>query len=259
MTREKIKQEYNMLRLLSEDADLYGVIAIQGLRTYVELRVDDKKDVVFSLIIKKQDKKQTKVMESIFNLYNDGVLRCSINAWHELVEDTNTKYYATVKMSNGVDEEYSTTIPVEINFDKVYCSMTNQRTAEFEQLRNDVQTIKMLVDSISANRVFKLTTDGLKKGMIPTVIDDDGHVVYTYPLGTYIGSVNGIAPIGKDVHLEAKDIPFNDNNVEVLLNHLIERDAKMQESVVSLTEAVNNINSRLAEMELTLVAFKNNQ
>jgi hypothetical protein len=157
-------------------------------------------------------------------------------------------------------EDYTYSNQVEVQLDPAAVVRIKKDEDEFKNIHFELYELKQrLLDFMigveNKPEIPQANKEDIKKGMVLTVIDDEGHVAYRSPYTDTIKEINGLKGFNYKVDIHSKDIPYQTINVEDALKNLSQSFKAFQANYENLLATTQEVIKKLAELEVKFVEY----
>lgn len=170
-----------------------------------------------------------------------------------------TEVKVNIGVFNGEEFVYGEPSALRVNQKKISSKIRNKdeikslahRIAEFE--RQLLIHTKQLVQP----ELPPLNKDIVKKGMVLTIIDDDGRSAFMFPFYDIIKEVNGIKAENQRLLLRAEDIPIGSTNLDATMKKFLAWQEESTKNYNKLIETLSTLIGDFSKLKSEFIDYKN--
>jgi hypothetical protein len=154
--------------------------------------------------------------------------------------------------------DYTFTNTVEVKLEPGMVAKVRRDEDEIKNLYFELFELKQQIADYKKNIGFEIPSfnkEYLKKGMMLAVIDDQGNVAFVNSYDDSIKEINGKKSFNYKLKLEAKDIPYQNLNIEDVLKNYSQAFKTLQNNYDSLVNTVEKIIIQLKDLEVRFVEY----
>jgi hypothetical protein len=154
--------------------------------------------------------------------------------------------------------DYTFTNTVEVKLEPGMVAKVRRDEDEIKNLYFELFELKQQISDYKKNIGFEIPSfnkEYLKKGMMLSVIDDQGNVAFVNSYDDSIKEINGKKSFNYKLKLEAKDIPYQNLNIEDVLKNYSQAFKTLQNNYDNLVNTVEKIIIQLKDLEVRFVEY----
>jgi hypothetical protein len=154
--------------------------------------------------------------------------------------------------------DYTFTNTVEVKLEPSMVAKVRRDEDEIKNLYFELFELKQQIADYKKNIGFEIPSfnkEYLKKGMMLAVIDDQGNVAFVNSYDDSIKEINGKKSFNYKLKLEAKDIPYQNLNIEDVLKNYSQAFKTLQNNYDNLVNTVEKIINQLKDLEVRFVEY----
>jgi tetratricopeptide (TPR) repeat protein len=154
--------------------------------------------------------------------------------------------------------DYTFTNTVEVKLEPGMVAKVRRDEDEIKNLYFELFELKQQIADYKKNIGFEIPSfnkEYLKKGMMLSVIDDQGNVAFVNSYDDSIKEINGKKSFNYKLNLEAKDIPYQNLNIEDVLKNYSQAFKTLQNNYDNLVNTVEKIINQLKDLEVRFVEY----
>jgi hypothetical protein len=154
--------------------------------------------------------------------------------------------------------DYTFTNTVEVKLEPGMVAKVRRDEDEIKNLYFELFELKQQIADYKKNIGFEIPSfnkEYLKKGMMLAVIDDQGNVAFVNSYDDSIKEINGKKSFNYKLKLEAKDIPYQNLNIEDVLKNYSQAFKTLQNNYDNLVNTVEKIINQLKDLEVRFVEY----
>jgi hypothetical protein len=154
--------------------------------------------------------------------------------------------------------DYTFTNTVEVKLEPGMVAKVRRDEDEIKNLYFELFELKQQIADYKKNIGFEIPSfnkEYLKKGMMLAVIDDQGNVAFVNSYDDSIKEINGKKSFNYKLKLEAKDIPYQNLNIEDVLKNYSQAFKTLQNNYDNLVNTVEKIIIQLKDLEVRFVEY----
>lgn len=154
--------------------------------------------------------------------------------------------------------DYTFTNSIEVKLEPGMIAKIKRDEDEIKNLYFELFEIKQQLADYKQNIAFQMpdiNKEHLKKGMMLTVIDNQGNVAFVNSYDDSIKEINGKKSFNYRLELDAKDIPYQNLNVEEVLKNYSQAFKTLQSNYDNLVNTVEKIINQIKEIEVKFVEY----
>ena len=196
--------------------------------------------------------KGKEVKRIVFNNQTEGQVTFRLH--DELIR--SKKLLLSVGVYNYND--YTFTNTVEVKLEPGMVAKVRRDEDEIKNLYFELFELKQQIADYKKNIGFEIPSfnkEYLKKGMMLAVIDDQGNVAFVNSYDDSIKEINGKKSFNYKLKLEAKDIPYQNLNIEDVLKNYSQAFKTLQNNYDNLVNTVEKIINQLKDLEVRFVEY----
>jgi len=143
--------------------------------------------------------------------------RCKVTPLASVMQAKEAKFHIFTEV-NGIEAE-SNEVDVKVDHDKLSLTGMIKDQDRFNELKKEIIRLNNLLDTYAGGfckpQLPPFNKENAKKGMVLTLIDDQGNVGFTFPFEAFINTVNGIRSVDRSVTIDADDIKLKGKDVSI--------------------------------------------
>jgi len=154
--------------------------------------------------------------------------------------------------------DYTFTNTIEVKLEPSMVAKVRRDEDEIKNLYFELFELKQQIADYKKNIGFEIPSfnkEYLKKGMMLAVIDDQGNVAFVNSYDDSIKEINGKKSFNYKLKLEAKDIPYQNLNIEDVLKNYSQAFKTLQNNYDNLVNTVEKIINQLKDLEVRFVEY----
>ena len=167
--------------------------------------------------------------------------------------------YASFKLSLIHNTYSEFTNEVDLKFDKksILKEIKKNQSSEIVKLSIELKKLESTLNTLCKGHILTniniVNKELVKKGMIPTAIDDQGNFALCYPFGNMVTEINGRTPVNGIVIIDSSMLKYKEKvSVEAYLENLTNALDKTYESLKQLSDKFKSLSKKVNDLDIKI-------